>query len=97
MYNSPATKLVKDVFNDNKNFELFYNGFRSLTNNTNMTRKHAEEVYKILRNEIRDRFKNLMKNYEYNLVNDDVKKIFSNAMESSINDYIQEIGRLYDR
>jgi MinD-like ATPase involved in chromosome partitioning or flagellar assembly len=88
MYNSPETKLVKDVFNDEKNFENF---FWHLSNNVKHivpSRKYAEEVYKILRNEVRGVVKNFNKKHKFSLDNQQIRDFFEDAMQKSMDRFI---------
>lgn len=93
MYDSPETRLVKDVFNSPHNFDRFYAGLRQITPSSWMSRKYAEEMYKILRNEIRTHFKKRMKAPGVDVTNPEVRQVFVSVMESSIDGYLDELGK----
>jgi hypothetical protein len=95
MYNSPETKLVKEVFNDPKNFDKFFWHLSSTLKNTIPSRKYAEEVYKILRNEVRGVFKEYNKKHCFSLYNKEIKTFFEDAMKKSMDRFIIVLKERY--
>ena len=96
MYDSPRTKVIKNVFDDQKNFEIFRDYCLEFEKKHNIQVKifarQLLDYYNAFKKDIRDKFKKLAAVKKIKFESEDAQKKLSELFVQGINKYSEEFS-----
>ncbi|MBN8828634.1 MAG: hypothetical protein J0H68_08000 [Sphingobacteriia bacterium] len=96
MYDSPRTKLIKEVFDDETNFAKFRDfciAFETKQGLNKIFERELRDYYNEFKKEIRKNFKSFCDAYEIDFHNNELTSVIKELFIASINSFAQDFSQ----